>query len=215
MNILLEYLYAAVFPVMGFGIALVVIGASSETAKRSPAKRRAGEGKATKSDALFLSLLSPEFGGDAALITSDYEHMGIYATLALSQVGASDDAKAHVKVNFEQYPKLPATYLVAARYAALTGEQQQARDYLATGKTMLENRKLSNDLLVLEPSVIAELIESDPTPIQNSTTIGIILDEIKSNPLKLMLIRVRRTIWVGFGLIFLGPILLVIHDFLS
>ncbi len=47
--------------------------------------------------------------------------MGVYAALALEQVGAIADIKPHVEVNLRLYPEWPATYLSAARYCALVG----------------------------------------------------------------------------------------------
>lgn len=171
--------------------------------------------KATKLDAMFLASSSPGFSRFSILNSPDTIGIGVYAALALEQVGAINDIKPQVDVNLKLYPDWPATYLSAARYSALVGDKQKARDYLSVAKTLTDGQRLINDIPQLDLPVIEGLITTEPRPIQSSTTIDALHEELRKKPQVLVLARSITVLLAGLGLLFGGFLLLIARSFFS
>lgn len=174
--------------------------------KRSFASTARGE--ATRLDALYLACSVPGFSRFSALNQPDGNGNGIYAALALEQIGAIDDMKPFVEVSFQLYPNWPATYLSAARYAALNGEGQKARDYLSVAKTLSADQKSTFDIPQLSVPAIERLIESQAEPAAATTSIASIFTaEIRKKPFQLIAARSTQLLMIGI-VMFLGGLLL-------
>jgi hypothetical protein len=171
--------------------------------------------KATKLDALFLASSSPGFSRFSILNSPDTIGIGVYAALALEQVGAINDIKPQVDVNLKLYPDWPAVYLSAARYSALIGDKQKARDYLSVAKTLTDGQRVINDIPQLGMSVVEELIAAESHSIQSSTSIDAMHEELRKKPHQLVLARSITVLLAGLGLLLGGFLLLIARSFIA
>lgn len=168
---------------------------------------RTKQTKATKVDALYLSYTSPGFSRFSVFNSPDNVGFGVYAALALEQVGAIKDIEPHIEVNLQLYPEWPATYFSAARYYALIGEKQKARDYLSIANTLTDSRKMTADIPQLEKSVVEALITSQTQPLPNKSSLDSMFEELRKKPYLLILARSTRLLLLGLGLLFVGLLL--------
>ncbi len=163
------------------------------------ATKRTKQTKVSKLDALYLSYSSPGFSRFSTLNLPDNLGIGVYAALALEQVGAIADIKYQVEVNLRLYPEWPATYLSAARYCAIVGEKQKASDFLSVTNTLADSQKFTVDIPQLEKSVVEALITSESQPRPSTTSIGIMFEEVRKKPHLLILARSVWLLLLGLG----------------
>ncbi|HKR82238.1 MAG TPA: hypothetical protein VJR27_04555 [Candidatus Saccharimonadales bacterium] len=197
------------------GLIAALIGGISAFYMLIHSTKRTKQTKATKLDALYLSYSSPGFSRFSMLNSPDTMGMGVYAALALEQVGAINDIKSHIEVNLKLYPEWPATYLSAARYCALIGEKQKARDYLSVANTLADSQKITADIPQLEKSVIEALIASEAQPQQSTTSLEAMFEELRKKPHLLILARSVWLLLLGLGLVFVGVLLHIARGFIS
>ncbi len=197
------------------GLIAALIGGISAFYMLIRATKRTKQTKATKLDALYLSYSSPGFSRFSMLNSPDTLGMGVYAALALEQVGAIGDIKPHVEVNLKLYPEWPGTYLSAARYCALVGDKQKARDYLSVANTLADSQKLTTDIPQLEKSVVEALVTSEVQPLQNTTSLETMFEELRKKPHLLVLARSVWLLLLGLGLLFIGVLLHMARSFIS
>lgn len=177
--------------------------------------KRVRNSNATKLDAMFLASSSPGFSRFSILNSPDTIGIGVYAALALEQVGAINDIKPQIDVNLRLYPDWPATYLSAARYSALVGDQQKARDYFSVAKTLTDGRRAMNDIPQLDVSVVEGLISAELQPVQSSSSIDALHQKLRKKPQQLVLARSITVLLAGLGLLFGGFLLLIARSFVA
>lgn len=197
------------------GLIAAFIGGISAFYMLIRATKRTKQTRATKLDALYLSYSSPGFSRFSMLNSPDTLGMGVYAALALEQVGAIADIKPHVEVNLRLYPEWPATYLSAARYCALVGEKQKARDYISVANTLADSQKLTSDIPQLEKPVVEALISSEVQPPPSTTSLETMFEELRKKPHLLVLARSVWLLLLGLGLLFSGVLLHIARSFIS
>lgn len=197
------------------GLIAALIGGISAFYMLIRATKRTKQTKATKLDALYLSYSSPGFSRFSTLNSPDTLGMGVYAAIALEQVGAIADIKPHIDVNLRLYPEWPATYLSAARYCALVGEKQKARDYMSVANTLADSQKLTSDIPQLEKSVVETLITSELQPPPSTTSLETMFEELRKKPHLLVLARSVWLLLLGLGLLFIGVLLHMARSFIS
>jgi ABC-type Fe3+-siderophore transport system permease subunit len=197
------------------GLIAALIGGISAFYMLIRSTKRTKQTKATKLDALYLSYSSPGFSRFSMLNSPDTLGMGVYAALALEQVGAIADIKPHIDVNLRLYPEWPATYLSAARYCALVGEKQKARDYISVANTLTDSQKSTSDIPQLEKSVVEALITSEVQPLPSTTSLETMFEELRKKPHLLVLARSVTALLAGLGLIFGGILLHMIRSLIS
>ena len=200
---------------MQAGLIAASIGVISAYYMLIRATKRTKQKKATKVDALYLSYSSPGFSRFSIFNSPDTIGMGVYAALALEQVGAIADIKPHIEVNLRLYPEWPATYLSAARYFALVGEKQKARDYILVANTLADSQKSAIDIPQLEKSVVEALITSEVKPPPSTTSVEAMFEELRKNPHQLILARSLRLLLLALVLFFVGVLLHITRIFIS
>lgn len=200
---------------MQAGLAAALIGGLCALYMLFRAVKRTKQGRVTKVDALFLSYSAPGFSKFSILNAPDTLGLGVYAALALEQVGAIQDIKPHVEVNLKLYPEWAATYSSAARFCALVGEKQIAKDYLLVSKTLADNQKLTMDIPQIDRAVIETLIASTARLPLSTTSIGAMHEDLRKRPYLLILARSVLVLFLGLGLLFMGVLLLIVRNFIS
>lgn len=168
--------------------------------------------KASRLDALFLAFSSPGFSRFSFMNSPDTLGVGIYAALALEQIGAIDDLKAQVDVNLQLYRDWPEVYLSAARYAAITGDHKKAQDYLVVGKTLLETQAKLN-FPQLEVAAIEAIILQN-VMVKNVTTIDASFNELGKNLHLRIFVKSLRLTFIGGCVLAFGIVLHMVRSFI-
>lgn len=177
--------------------------------------RRTKDGKATKLDALFLASSSPGFSRFSILNSPDTIGIGVYAALALEQIGAISDIKPQVDVNLRIYPEWPATYQSAARYSALIGDKQKAVDYLSVAKTLANGQQPNIEFPQLQASVLEQLIAQETVPAPSTTSLDTLFAEFRKKPHQLILARSVTALLAGLALLGGGVVLHMARAFIK
>ncbi len=165
--------------------------------------------QASQVDTMFLVSSSPGFSRFPIFNAPDDLGIGVYAALALEQAGALDDVKTQVEVNLWLYPEWPATYLSAARYYALVGDKQKARDYLSIAKTVTAARHQKQNIPQLNIPVVESLVASKAPPVVASTSLTAIYDDLRKKPHLLLVARSTKLALIGLSLLLLWVVLKV------
>jgi len=167
------------------------------------------QGKATVLDALFLTYSSPGFSRFSILNSPDTIGIGIYAALALEQLGAINDIKPQIEANLMLYPEWPASHLSAARYFALVGDKQKAKDYLLVANTLASSQKItpSSTIPQLEKTITEALVASEAQLPLNTTSTVEMYEELRKKPHLLVLARSVWLLLASLGLLFVGALL--------
>ncbi len=200
---------------MQAGLIASILGAVSGLYMLSRSIRHVKQSKATKLDALFLSYSSPGFSRYSIFNSPDTIGIGVYAALALEQVGAMKDVEPYVILNIQLYPDWPEAYLLAARYSALNGQTQKARDYLSIANTLLNGQKLNPNLPQLDMPIIEELIKLPTQALVNTTSLLTIYEELRDKPHLLIVARSLRLLLLSVGLLFIGILLFIVKALIS
>ena len=169
--------------------------------------------QATKLDALFLAFSSPGFSRFMIFNSPDTLGIGVYAALALEQVGAIKSIEDYIKVNLKIYPDWALTYLSAARYYALINNEQKVKDYLSIASTLMGNQNVINDVDLLTPSEIEKLISVENDSSKSTTiTLDSLFDEIRQHPLQLFLVKSQTFLIYGLCTVFVGVLVLLVKN---
>lgn len=192
------------------GGAITFLGAFFGTRMTTTSIKRTKRSGATKTDALFLSFSSPGFKRLSMFNSPDNIGLGIFLALSLEQIGAINDIKPRVDVNLSLYPNWPESYLSAARYYAIIGEEKKARDYLSVADTISgsANKKQSTKIDLLTPESIESIIRNNQIT-KNITSLDEIFEEIRDKPYQLLLARSFLIMFYGLGLLFISMLLVI------
>ena len=180
------------------------------------ATRAVKKGRATKMDALFLSQSSPGLSRFSILNSPDNFGLGLYTALALEQVGAINDIKQYVEASLRVYPDWSTTYFSAARYYALVGDEQKARDYLSIGDTIYQNKKFEYPKIPqIKREAVEALLASNAQPLVNTISVESMFNDIRKKPHLLLVVRSYWIVLVGVITFFIIIVLNIIKSYIT
>lgn len=191
---------------MPLGIAAAFVAMLCALWMLRQAVKHTEQGNATKQDALFLAFSSPGFSRLAIFNYPDTIGIAVYAALALEQVGAINDAKDYIEVSRQLYPDWPPTYLAAARYYALSGDQQKAQELLQVAKTLMEQHRSPKHIQPLNIEAVEGLVAAGQRA-EPTTTLDSMFADIQKKPLQLVMVRSVTILFIGLGFTFAGFLL--------